>query len=438
MAPCSSLVLALLVTTTTAEVASGHSAGTVYARPPPAFLVDLDAAPEARWRGAVGAVVAAHGWEHSFGASFAAHNATLFDALLPEHYAALGAAVTAHFPEQAAELRGLVAEFARYAPAAAAGAAAGAELVSFEYLCAWVWFHELDHTDLASSSASTAAAAAASTSDAASSDAASHRECTAIVAQDASGAIVHGRNMDQSPPSVRNCTLRLTFARGGAPLFEAVDWYWFTTGVMTAVRRSVASLQENWRFTPTQPHAQVLAAAANGTLPQVFFFRQLLSRDYDSAAPAPAPAPAGGVVSAFGAVLGAIEATAFATGMYVVAAGSAPGEGAVVTKGSGPGVALPTLLLADVMAARNASAPAADPAADYFLTQTNYDQPGPDPAGDARRTAAQRAMRALGQAEGASALGVFAAISTAPVLNDDTAYTAVMRAATGELHAFVR
>jgi hypothetical protein len=47
-------------------------------------------------------------------------------------------------------------------------------------------------------------------------------------------------------------------------------------------------------------------------------------------------------------------------------------------------------------------------------------------------------MRALGRAEGASVLGVFAAISTAPVLNVDTAYTAVMRAATGELHAFVR
>ena len=201
MVPCSALVLALLAATA-AAVASGHNAGTVYARPPPAFVVDLDAAPEARWRGAVGAVVAAHGWEHSFGASFAAHNATLFDALLPEHYTALGAAVTAHFPEQAAELRGLVAEFARYTPAAAgavagtagAAAAAGAELVSFEYLCAWVWFHELDHTDLASSSAS-----AAASSDAAADAAASHRECTAIVAQDASGAIVHGRNMDQSP-----------------------------------------------------------------------------------------------------------------------------------------------------------------------------------------------------------------------------------------------
>jgi len=56
----------------------------------------------------------------------------------------------------------------------------------------------------------------------------------------------------------------------------------------------------------------------------------------------------------------------------------------------------------------------------------------------AHRGAARDARARPGQAEGASALGVFAAISTAPVLNDDTAYTAVMRAATGELHAFVR
>ena len=70
--------------------------------------------------------------------------------------------------------------------------------------------------------------------------------------------------------------------------------------------------------------------------------------------------------------------------------------------------------------------------------QTNYDQPGPDCASDARRTKAEETMRSLGQDEGSTQLGVFAAVSTPPVLNDGTAYTAVMRAATGELHAFVR
>ena len=41
-------------------------------------------------------------------------------------------------------------------------------------------------------------------------------------------------------------------------------------------------------------------------------------------------------------------------------------------------------------------------------------------------------------AEVATPLGVFAVLSTFPVLNPKTAYTAIMSAATGELHAYVR
>ena len=72
------------------------------------------------------------------------------------------------------------------------------------------------------------------------------------------------------------------------------------------------------------------------------------------------------------------------------------------------------------------------------MVQTNYDQPGPDCPTDARRTKAEETMLGLGQDEGSTQLGVFAAVSTQPVLNEGTAYTAIMRAATGELHAFVR
>ena len=177
------LTSALLVVS---ALASAHTAGHVMARAPPRFTVDLDAPAGARWRGAVSAVLAVHPWQWSFGATFAAHNATLFDNLTPAQYIALGAAVTSHFPEQAAELRTISAEFLELG-----------QYVSFEYLCAWVWFHELDHTDLANASAVTAAAAvSASLAPAPASSTApreTHHECTAIVAQAADGAIVHGR-----------------------------------------------------------------------------------------------------------------------------------------------------------------------------------------------------------------------------------------------------
>ena len=142
----------------------------------------------------------------------------------------------------------------------------------------------------------------------------------------------------------------------------------------------------------------------------LLFFRDLLS----------ARAP-----PTFTEALEAAQRTAFTTPMYVVLAGTRRGEGAIVTRG-----------------ARNFTTLRLDEGSDgnesFFLVQTNYDQPGPDPTSDARRTKAEETMHSLGQDEGSTQLGVFAAVSTPPVLNEGTAYTAIMRAATGELHAFVR
>eukprot|EP00049_Salpingoeca_infusionum_P016138 m.325968 g.325968 ORF g.325968 m.325968 type:complete len:99 (-) comp16016_c0_seq8:6992-7288(-) len=65
----------------------------------------------------------------------------------------------------------------------------------------------------------------------------SSRDITAILLKTPSGTVAHARNMDQTPPSAKNLTLRITFTNGADELFEAVDWYWFTTGVMTAVKK---------------------------------------------------------------------------------------------------------------------------------------------------------------------------------------------------------
>ena len=76
--------------------------------------------------------------------------------------------------------------------------------------------------------------------------------------------------------------------------------------------------------------------------------------------------------------------------------------------------------------------------APFFLVQTNYDRDAPDPPGDDRRTVCERTLAQYGQGAAGSALGVYAAMSTYNVHNAGTAYTAIMCAATGELHSFVR
>ena len=72
--------------------------------------------------------------------------------------------------------------------------------VSFAFLAGWFWFHELAHTSLASP----ALRAAQATS------------CTGALVQAQDGTLWHGRNMDQSPHQVRNCTLRVTFVNGSS------------------------------------------------------------------------------------------------------------------------------------------------------------------------------------------------------------------------------
>ena len=110
---------------------------TVYS--PSTVTIDLDASPAQRWQPAIMAVLKQHSFEDSFLPVFAYHNRTLFDNITDEQYASLAASLEAHYPMETAELHGISSIFASL----------GYD-VSFPYLAAWVWFHELAHSDAAS------------------------------------------------------------------------------------------------------------------------------------------------------------------------------------------------------------------------------------------------------------------------------------------------
>ena len=250
---------------------------------PPTFVLDLSAPAESRWAGALALIAAEHAWEDSWEIIFSEHNATLFDHLSASDFASLGSALNEHFPTHAAELKGISAEFT----------AVYQQTVTYEYLAAWVYFHELAHTDIAGTALD------------------ARRECTGIVAQDAHG-VHHVANMDQSPEAVRNVTLAVTFVRSpkGSPALLGVDWYWFTTGVSRVVAPGLASMQENWRTTSTRTLAAVMADAAAGVVPQILLFRDVLL--------ARPPPPS------FDALVATLSSARLAAPFYVVAAGVAP------------------------------------------------------------------------------------------------------------------
>lgn len=59
--------------------------------------------------------------------------------------------------------------------------------------------------------------------------------------------MIHGRNQDQQPPQGRNLVAHLKFYKNSVLIGEAVDWYWFKTGLITAIKFNVVSMEENWR-----------------------------------------------------------------------------------------------------------------------------------------------------------------------------------------------
>lgn len=370
----------------------------------------IDAPPQQRYLAAVDAALSHAPFADSFLPVFASHNFSLFSKLDESAYDMLYASLQEHYGEVATELSGI---------ATAINSHPAGGPVTARYLAAWTWFHELAHSELMDPQLR-----------------ARMRACTGIVAQSPNGAVVHARNMDQSPASVRNLTLHLQFTRLGGVVFEAVDWYWFAGGVMTAVRRGSAAMQENWR-SGSVSSASVMNAAKAGTMPQLLLFASVLSSEH---------------VPSFAEVLERISSTPLAAPMYAVVSGVNAGEGAIVVRnltGAEEIVRLTNDSSTRLRPGRpghglRASVPGeagrqlSGPVGSYFIAQTNYDPDQPDPPQDPRRTAVISALKAMGQSEGATDLGVYAAVSTYPVYNCDTAYSAVMRAADGTLKPFVR
>eukprot|EP00730_Choanoeca_flexa_P000883 TRINITY_DN10380_c0_g2_i2.p1 TRINITY_DN10380_c0_g2~~TRINITY_DN10380_c0_g2_i2.p1 ORF type:complete len:378 (+),score=54.00 TRINITY_DN10380_c0_g2_i2:253-1386(+) len=354
------LIIALLYLTDLSH--SQSTLRTAYS--PPSVAINLDESASTRWKPAVDAILSRQSFEASFMPVFASHNESLFNNITQTQTAAIASSIEQHFPEQAAELRGISTAFAAHG-----------YHVSFEYLSLWVWFHELAHSDAASDGLSKAQS----------------RSCTGILLKcSCNNRVVHARNMDQSPMEARRLALKLNFLARNATIFTGVDWYWFTTGVMTAVKPNVVTLEENWRFTPVVSSQRVVQEAAQGTLPQVFAFRHFLSGNLSPEQ-----------------VVASLGTTPFAVGMYLIA--STGEDGLVITRSAD---AYNTTRLNG----RN------------FVVQTNYDRWLPDPSTDPRRTYAEAILS--NTATSASLEGCFlhayATVTSPHVKVPDTAYTVTM------------
>ena len=73
-----------------------------------------------------------------------------------------------------------------------------------------------------------------------------------------------------------------------------------------------------------------------------------------------------------------------------------------------------------------------------FKVQTNYDRWLPDPPSDPRRTVAENTLTMMGRHRSGTELGVWMALSTYPVHNPTTLFSAIMSADHHSAEGYVR
>ncbi|KAF4653026.1 hypothetical protein FOL47_010751 [Perkinsus chesapeaki] len=348
------------------------------AEPAPRVVVDLSKRPSLRFKSAVDISLKTWQFNESFEPLFAQWNKTTFDQLTDDDYETFMSSLERYFPVQALELRGISDEFARHG-----------HYVSYAYLAAWAYSHEIGHFR---------------------EDPKVHHDCSALLVADKNGHVVHGRNMDQGAPDyARRVTLQLKYVNGGSVMsdVEALDFYWFAGGMVTAVTPDGLSMQENWRSV-NKPKSEIMQRIRDGAVPHKYMFREMIFNNR---------------VTDFDHAVDFLKKIPFGASVYIAVAGRGEFQGAILTRNE-----------TDVVV------PVEDLKKSWYAVETNHDNWFPDPPSDPRRTKAEECIEGHGQKDGQVATFgvVMDCISSKPVLNKGTIYTAIMSPRNGELWGRIR
>ena len=232
-----------------------------------------------------------------------------------------------------------------------------------------------------------------------------HGLCTSVVAQDASGTIVHGRNLDWNlPPAVRELVVDLDVVRGGRKLFRATGAVG-VAGTLNGLRYAdpaanggagagAWSVSIDARGKGGKVLTNLLQALLVHSMTPTQHMRRVLEQT------------SGG----FEEAVRQLSATPQIDENYFIVAGSQAGEGAVIARGREKAVDVWRL---DPSAANG-----------WYRLQTNYDHWNPVPTADDRRHPGYKLMDAMGP-KGVSPAAMWGVITTWPVFNGHTDFSLV-------------
>eukprot|EP01083_Nonionella_stella_P124297 375261_1 len=359
----------------------------------PQVEFNFDTAPATRWHNAIDAILSAHSWNDTFGMVFREVNESLFDHIPSSDYSIFTSAIQRNWPQNYEELQGISSYFAsKYN-----------QIVTVEYLSLWVYYHALSHVKTFNYQLE------------------KDRSCTGVLVLDENDNIWHGRNMDQSYPQARNLTLAISFTKNGTELFKALDWYWFTTGIVTAFKSNVLSIQENYKL-QVQSYDDVLRMVKNDRIPQVFLFRQILSNKDVT----------------FNGCAQVVAHTPLISPMYVLIAGvSGVHDGLIITRYTDDSVVFD---FANITTNSTGNYNGYNPS--YYMVQTNYDLWQEDQVDDNRRSMAENMLSTWNRNEDTKLLyigsNLQAIMSSYQVHNADTFYTGIFSVAHDVFLGYIR
>ncbi|XP_010875506.1 N-acylethanolamine-hydrolyzing acid amidase isoform X1 [Esox lucius] len=224
--------------------------------------------------------------------------------------------------------------------------------------------------------------------------------CTSIVAQDTSGRLYHGRNLDYPHDVLRNLTINILFVKNGTVAYRGTSFAGYV-GLWTGQSPNKFTISGDqrgkdhlWDWWKNWVSAFLLKSS-----PVSWLLRETLEEGAN-----------------FQDAVLRLAKIPLITSVYYIVAGVKPGEGVVVTRNrNGPADIWPL-----------------DPLnGGWFRVETNFDHWVTPAAKDVRRDTANKALNATGQ-DNINMDTLYKVLSVYPVCNSITVYTTTMSAASPE------
>lgn len=245
--------------------------------------------------------------------------------------------------------------------------------------------------------------------------------CTSIVAQDPSGKLYHGRNLDfglflgwdiknrtwEITEVLRPTVVNINYQKGGKTVFKAVHFAGYV-GVLTGVAPGKFTLSMDERFKADGGYLGILEWLETGKGTWMgFLTRQTMetAQNYQQAQ-------------------NMLANTLMIAPAYFILGGTSPGQGSVITRNR-------EVNGTDIWQMTDTSA------GHWYILETNYDHWEKPFVLDNRRDPGNRCMQTKTQ-KNIGIAGLFDVLSSKPVLNKLTTYSALMQVDSGHLETWLQ